>query len=245
MPKVQVFKSKYSDKYFPLNQRNTYLKHLGEIRKDLQEARKNKKMALDWENFIKTSRQNVSTLEELARWIIDNSSTLASHARSLHHFGFYENTADKKRNRKFDEVSITRVEIQQPYYTSLASNSHSSPAGTETNWIRDTNLPMGYPGIKFQLLFSVKETGRAYGGSGIFEGTCIHTGTGGGSGGGKYGFSVTVFLADWPNLMGQDLVFSRLMHPFDPSAEQHTIKLHDVVAEATPPVKISRKTGKK
>lgn len=74
-------------------------------------------------------------------------------------------------------------------YNPSINNSHNAPLGKSTNWNRDKNDPMGYPGFSGRVWVRYADEVR-WGGSDAFDRTLTYTGTGGA---GAYG-------GPWANL---------------------------------------------
>ncbi len=92
-------------------------------------------------------------------------------------------------------IKITYLDVR---WNDCVSNSHSNPRGGISNWHRDKDKPTGYSGwqgrIEFQLSHDLGFS------SDVFRGIGIHTGTGGGISGNRYGYDVKFFASDWPGL---------------------------------------------
>jgi hypothetical protein len=109
-------------------------------------------------------------------------------------------------------------------YSELVSNSHHCPHDGVINWSgREKDAPCGYPGWQGRFLYTVQshkgQTHSYPGGSDMWGGTRIHTGTGGGRGGNpeekalfqqSFGYSVELFASDWP-LMAAEYEKAKVM----------------------------------
>lgn len=118
-------------------------------------------------------------------------------------------------------LEITMINLR---YEKQASNSHSAPQNGETNWGgKKKDVPRGYPGLvgrieghfveplrrfkrwnnKSEFLHSFSElcdsTHGFSGSDDIFQMKGVHSGTGGG-GPVRFGYSVTLFIDDFPLL---------------------------------------------
>lgn len=105
-------------------------------------------------------------------------------------------------------------------YSDSVSNSHSCPIGGVTNFSRESELPLGYPGFKGRLWIRLNQEVAGIV-SRIPAMAFIHTGTGGiGSYGGPwtgenadmpvYSWDMKVFLDDWPLL--ESVAIEKLRH---------------------------------
>jgi len=63
-------------------------------------------------------------------------------------------------------------------YSDLVSNSHHAPIGQSTNWWRDAEKPLGYPGFSGRVWIRISNKIPGFASS-IFNGSLTHTGTGG------------------------------------------------------------------
>lgn len=190
MPRVTAFRCPFTNKLFPLTQRDNYIDHLKRLRKRHAAIRERVRARRNWSVFIESGRQTVSSLEELGRWLIDNSGFIGAYSRATH-------SVPPTKAFKIKEVKFIL-----PRYSSSCSNSHSAPVGKKTNWAgrnNDKDLPRGYPGIDCQLELTVEGTRGSYMGD-IFSSVNIYLGTGGGRGHGKFHHSSVIWLEDWPRL---------------------------------------------
>lgn len=92
-------------------------------------------------------------------------------------------------------IKMTYLDV---HWADYVSNSHSSPRNGVSNWGRDKDKPVGYPGwqgrIEFQLSHDLGF------GSDVFRNVGIHTGSGGGTSDNRYGYDVRFFASDWLGL---------------------------------------------
>lgn len=169
-----------------------YVNHLAKYRvnvihKNIISQNINKKIAqlndqTSWKNVI-------SWIENNSRYIMENA----------------------KRNRSFNErwpnindfkITITLLDIT---YINKVSNSHNAPRNHPTNWHNTPDLPTGYPGWNGRIEFKLSHSIPVFS-SDLFQGTGIHLGTGGGISKERYGYSVTMFEADWPGMQKKRLL---------------------------------------
>lgn len=135
---------------------------------------------------------NQPTFQDIINWIEMNPEFMYDNGVRE---GWLREGSEKYRDKFW--IKITYVDVQ---WTANASNSHACPRGGVTNWgSREPNKPTGYPGftgrIEYQLSHDIGF------GSDVVRGLGIHTGTGGGIGENRFGYSVTFFDADWPGLV--------------------------------------------
>jgi hypothetical protein len=87
-------------------------------------------------------------------------------------------------------------------YTEHASNSHSSPIGLPSNWERKDDKPSGYPALvgTIKLTYDKAPKGSSSDIANIYR---LCTGSGGywgNQGGYQLGYSVTIWLDDFPKI---------------------------------------------
>lgn len=105
--------------------------------------------------------------------------------------------------QKFGEATFEQLNFEI-YYSENVSNSHSAPINGVENWGGKEGLPKGYPGFQGRITgeyTSDKKSISEYCGSfyGKVKIPCIHTGSGGGGGDGKFGYQIQFFIDDFPN----------------------------------------------
>lgn len=107
--------------------------------------------------------ENVSSLRELLRWLERNSDAL------MERYARYPEPQDKTRVFKHLEIQFLSAILERKQ----VSNSVKCPRGGVTNWERDTDYPMTYPGWEGEVSF------QAWGENvpilcSLVEGTGIH-----------------------------------------------------------------------
>lgn len=204
MPKIKAYKG--AGKIIPINEakiatafrcpwtnkiystKRDYVKHL----KFLRENYMHKRIRAKAVELKKQNLWNQSTFEDIIKWIEMNPEFMFDN-------GFREGWHDERYKKHRDKfwLKITYLNLN---WTNSASNTHSCPRGGVTNWgRREPGKPTGYPGyvgrIEYQMSHDIGF------GSDVMRGLGIHTGTGGGAGDNRFGYSVTFFDADWPGLI--------------------------------------------
>jgi len=216
MPKIQVYKhdgvmipidlAKTAKAYScPWTNRifstkHVYVSHLTKLRKERMHHNARDKR---WRK-LGEDLHSQSSFEKIIQWC------------ELHPEWFLDNAKrrDWPDRRKYYEkirqdfcFQITYLDLR---WSDLVSNSHSSPLNGVTNWGSEDDLPKGYPGWAGRIEWKCSHDLPCFG-SNIVDGTGIHIGTGGGTGGNRYGFSVRFFADDWPGL-GKSVVLDRLVN---------------------------------
>lgn len=131
--------------------------------------------------FILDFQETCATFEELEAWMIQNTNKLLTHSCV---------------NSKY--FQLQHVQFINMKFSETCSNSHAAPKGGVTNWYRDKDLPMSYPGCVGSMKFTAQkwQTDIAFK---MFSLLNLHTGTGGARDGHSQ-YNVTIFQSDWPNL---------------------------------------------
>lgn len=189
MPKVTVYMCPFTHQLFHFSEKESYIKHLKTVRTRHRKARELARITRNWLEFLETGQQSVCSLRELGEWIIENVNIIGKYAHAMHSVHLPPET-----------FRITEIRFKNPQYSSMCSNSHSSPVWKRSNWGgREEGVPRGYPGITFQLEFTVAGTSGKYMGD-LFSSILMHLGTGGSRGVNAYSFHTTIWLEDWPRL---------------------------------------------
>lgn len=170
------------------SEKKKYIKHLQDYRENV--IRTN----ILWNNMNNKLEDlyNQSSWESVISWIENNSRFF------LERVILSKQLNPKKiKNRAKFKIKITYLNIR---YSSKISNTHSSPRGMPTNWRQTDDLPKGYPGWSGQIEFTTSSDVSSIFMSDLFDDTGINTGSGGGTGNNRYGYSIKFFEADWPGI---------------------------------------------
>ena len=166
-----------------------YVAHLKALRAD----RIHRQIRLKRMERLKDELWTRSDFDSVISWIELHPEVLFDAVMDRGHEGW----ADRRAHLRSDFwIKITYLKVQ---YSDSVSNSHSAPHGKQTNWGGDKkDVPRGYPGwsghIEFQLSHDLSF------GSDILKTLRIHTGSGGGTSGQRYGYGVTFWADDWPGM---------------------------------------------
>jgi hypothetical protein len=192
-----------------------YQKHIRKVAHERRNQRKidaAHKTEMQWwhDNFY----NRVKSLAQLQAAILHHSDVFA--ARGVKNY--YSGIRDKLKPApiiKFKEFGIR--------YSELVSNTLRCPHDGVTNWDgRVKDAPREYPGWHGHFEYTVQSyKGQAHsypGGSAMWEGTRIHTGTGGGGSNFEekalfqqsFGYSLSLFASDWP-LMAAEYEKAKMM----------------------------------
>ncbi len=165
-----------------------YVKHLKYLRENYMHKRiRAKAVDLKKQNFW-----NQPTFVDIAKWIEINPEFMFDN-------GFRQGWHDERYKKHRDQfwIKITYLNLQ---WGPNVSNTHACPRGGVTNWgNRELGKPTGYPGYNGRIEYQMShDIGFS---SDVMRNLGIHTGTGGGAGDNRFGYSVTFFDADWPGLV--------------------------------------------
>lgn len=215
MSQVLVWKSDVDGKLF--EDKEKYQKHL---RKLATQRNLETKILVAKQNKVQFWADNfwnrVKSLEQLKHALLIHAEQLGLNGLDNYWFaGRRKSPTGPPIIKQFEEFSLR--------YSDSVSNTHNCPHNGVTNWNQShnrqkgLNLPEGYPGFRGRVSYHVEwytEWSSSYpGGSDLFVGTRIHTGTGGGGnyksydpkdkkgkGLQSFGYDVTIFFDDWPGL---------------------------------------------
>lgn len=185
MPKVTAYLCPWTKRLFRTQEK--YIEHLKRYRTEeiLHTVRARRSLAAFEELYEQ------QTISSIVSWLENNPQVLFDNAMNRA-FPSTRRSASRKRDTfsfKVNSMKLTWVDS--------ASNSHAAPRNGVKNWERDPSKPMGYPGWAGSISYSIShDIGFS---SGIFEGTCLNTGSGGG-GYDSASYSITLFDSDWPGL---------------------------------------------
>jgi len=176
----------------------------------MKEKRRLEKIKNTFKDWLHEEKLKIYHPSDIPAWFLDNQQTIMdawnAGCRPIDTFGC--SGEDKFYNTdKFENVKFTGNSVFQD----LLSNTHSCPDNGTTNFMRDPDKPRGYPGwsayIKGALIRNKKHNG-SYPYSGALKLVGLKTGTGGG-GNADWGYSVSIFLADWPGLEAE---YASILH---------------------------------
>ena len=185
---VKAFRCPWTHKLY--NSKQSYVAHLSRLRADRNRIR-NRNLRL--QRMTEDLNSQPSWLDVI-RWIDTNS----------HYFLFQAKSQDFNESANWpppEEFSL-RITFLELEYSECVSNSHSHPRNGVSNWARVSSIPDGYPGWEGAIEFTTSHALPTHA-SNIMRNSGIHTGTGGGRSGNRYGYSVRMFDADWPGPIKQ------------------------------------------
>jgi len=184
-----AFRCPWTSKIF--SNKHSYVKHLTALRED--RIHRNIRARIRRKVFEELINQD--SFERVIEWIETHPEFFFDRAIERGRAGWSE-----RRDHLRDKFWIKMTFLDVAWSDSV-SNSHSCPRGGVTCWSSreaEDGRPRGYPGwqgrIEFQLSHDLGF------GSDLFRNIGIHTGTGGGISGHRYGYDVKFFAADWPAL---------------------------------------------
>jgi hypothetical protein len=197
--KIRVYKSKFSDKLYHLNQRQEFIEHLYGIREKLREERKLTRARREFQSWFAKEKEQIFSLSDIHDWVRKNFKQLVE---------FYNSQTTSTYN-KFDTIpELEEFGLSGAFLTS-ASNTHSAPRGYQTNCgglKSKDGVPRGYPGFYGRIEGKFKNYHRG-GITELFNMIDIRTGSG--SGGSRFGYEMTIWSYDWINFR-EEALFNKL-----------------------------------
>ena len=202
--RIEVYKCPFTGNIFEKKDKDKYIKHLEKLRANMKEDREYKKIKDKFDGWLAAEKEKITHIDMIVPWIIENQRYLMK----------AYNAVDPSSNwdGKFHPATdkFTKLKLTANYDPSV-SNTHTCPHNGVTNWGgRVVGAPRGYPGWHGHIegSFFRKKDKHRYPISALFKLLRLNTGTGGG-GNEEWGYSVEIFLADWPGL-AQQLTFEKL-----------------------------------
>lgn len=189
--KAKAYRCPWTNKIYAT--KRDYVKHL----KNLRENRMHHRAREIIRERQKQELWNLPTFDDIIKWVKLHPEFLFERMlhSQLHSKDYYE---------KYRDTFIMEITYLDVIWSDHCSNTHCKPRNGVTNWdgqkiLPDgTSAPRGYPGWTGRIEFKLNCDMR--GGSEVLSSLGFKTGTGGGKGGNKYGYGVTLFADDWPEL---------------------------------------------
>lgn len=206
MSVITAYKCDTTGKLF--EDKTKYQKHIRKIAADRRIQRKidiAHKTEIQWwhDNFW----NRVKSLAQLQAAILYHRDVFAARGVKNYHGGY----------GRLKPTPIIKFKIFRLYYHDSVSNSHYCPHDGVTNWGgQNKGAPLGYAGWQGRFDYTVqshdKQLNSYPGSSEMWQGTRIHTGTGGGGGGTpeqvklfqqNFGYDFRLFASDWPAMANE------------------------------------------
>lgn len=184
-----VFRCPFTQNLFPT--KNSYSKHLMEYRKFIH-----RRISENNHKRMLSDLHSQTSFENIIKWI-------EKHPAFFYYNGLRYGSSPKCIMPNNFSIKITYLNL---IWSDSVSNTHDCPHNGVTNWggrekFNDgTPKPRGYPGFDGRIEYKLSHDRSGFFSMDILDNTGIHTGTGGGISGNRYGFSVKFFEADWPGL---------------------------------------------
>lgn len=182
-----AYQCPWTDQLF--DTKRTYVAHLAKLRKN----RMHKNAQLRQRDKVFNEFINQPTFNHIIHWIETHPTFFFD---GIARNAWWQTTKGLEKHREKFAIKIDLLKLN---WQDSVSNSHDCPRGGVENFCRKDDKPTGYPGWRGRIEFTIPQFGQSYFGSELFEGTGIHTGTGGGNGR-RYGYDVRFFASDWPQL---------------------------------------------
>jgi hypothetical protein len=190
--KAKAYQCPWTDKIY--STKRDYVKHL----KLLRETRMHTRARAIIKDRVKQDLWSQSSFDDIIKWV-------SIHPEFM--FDLFMNQAwhhDKAKLEKYRNTFMVEITNLDVTWSERCSNTHRKPHNGVTNWggkekLKDgTDAPSGYAGwtgnIEFKLNCPMSE------GSNVFSHLRMNTGSGGGRSDNRYGYDVTFFANDWPEL---------------------------------------------
>jgi hypothetical protein len=195
---IIAWKCDYTGRIF--ESKGAYETHLRKVAKLKRHREHLDSMRLQFAAFVDNAQNTLATSTEISRWISSNYFLLSE---------FY-NTQQFDSKLLCSEIDIQLCSLT---FCSRISNSHCAPKGKETNWWRNKEKPLGYPGwrgrIEITTSFKLKKKNHnKTWESRILKSVDIFLGTGGGTQN-NFQYDVILWCADWKG-MARSVVLEKL-----------------------------------
>lgn len=203
MPKIIAWQCPHTKELFA--DKKLYQTHLRKLGRERQYERRQQALKDAKLKVFSDIRNTVLDFKDLRTAILNKQEVFIRNGRDREWGG----------HRSNPDLRLVDIELVDMRFSYHVSNTHSCPFNGVTNWggnvkLKDgTPAPRSYPGWKGNLWIALSHE-PAFFGSEIFEGTGIHTGTGGATGNVKgytntycLQWDVKLFLDDWSGLSKQ------------------------------------------
>lgn len=212
--RVQVRRCPFTGKIFEETDLRRYVLHLEAQRAAIHTRIREDAVRNSFQRWLNVEKSKLLNVSMIPEWFLDNQEKIKDAANAI----LFDRNSRWERSRMFvPQDRFAKLEWEHARYNALCSNSHECPDNGVTNWGSNPNLPTGYPGwtgyLKGSLVRPKNAQGYPY--SEALRVVGIKTGSGGG-GNESFGYSFTLFLADWPGLndqvrqMEEDAIISKL-----------------------------------
>lgn len=210
--RVQVNKCRLTGKLF--EDTNKFKIHLAKLRKERDEAFRYNKIKLNFENWLKNEKSNITEIDQIAPWFLKNQR----HIMDALNAGVPSNYWASGNDKFYNTDEFTKLVVAGSYSSKL-SNSHSCPDNGIQNWCsKDKDKPTDYKGWKVNICGNLKRLPKHmanYPYTDALNVVGIKTGSGGG-GNSNFRYDGYIWLDDWPGLyhaiekMEQENIIARL-----------------------------------
>jgi len=186
MPKVLAYQCPHTKLLFALEDKKKYDAHLRRLRKERYLQRKEDQIRHDFNSWFEESIANIDSVSKLEEWLLNGAIQ-----RTLD----YTTSKHEWNRTEYKKFKITNVSVSLVRFSDSESNSHCSPRGEVTNFLRKKELPTGFPGFSGNIFVKHEGDYPSFVLSGALTKLGICTGSGGNN-----RWTITLFLKDWPGL---------------------------------------------
>lgn len=185
MPQVLAWECPRTEKLF--KDKAVYLVHLKELARESIEQKAIDKYKAEKEAFFKNMRDTCTSTSDIEEFIKKHFKRFISNGYDRR---FWFDKPKRIRGPKLEHITITAE------WRNRIANTHSAPIGQAQNFRQDPTKPCNFPGFKGRITFGMDKDSPGFT-SDMFEGTGIHTGTGGG-GHKNVSYDLILWADDWP-----------------------------------------------
>lgn len=194
--KIEVYRCRFTGQLFLKSEKEEYIEHLKSLREEKREKRKYERLRKTWKTWLAEEKKKITHLDMIGPWVLENQRKIMDAYNALG-----DSSWRGERWYKTDKIEKLNLSFYNKE-CKIQSNSHDCPEGGVTNWGSHPDRPKGYPGWSGRLegkTVRSKKHMSSYPSSDTLRFIGIKTGSGGG-GNDDWGYSFTIFLADWPGL---------------------------------------------
>jgi len=150
-----------------------YMQHLKKLARQRYQKRTAQKFRQQAKDYFRSTLRLASSFQEIEAWFSqpENWKFLANRVSRLG-----DAWGVKDPNIIPDKFKIKYVHLNKMRWHDCCPNSHAAPDGKPQNWVRNPDLPRGYPGWIGEMTFEYEDAQNLA--TDIFIDTGIHTQSG-------------------------------------------------------------------
>lgn len=156
--RVEMYKCRFTGQLFELKDKKEYIKHLKEVRKQLKDAREEKRIRDTFDQWLKKEKETITHIDMIVPWILKNQRFLIKSYSALKYSGPWSHEKMYPVSDEFVDLTLTAS------YDPLVSNSHSCPHNGVTNWGgMNKGAPRGYPWLERYYSWKTEQAQEKHG----------------------------------------------------------------------------------